>query len=333
MDYGNLLKRAWQIIWNHKFLWALGFLAALGGGGGGGGNTGWRENVQSLADPMEGLPMQEMEQAFAQFERLIAGATIAIIVLSCVFVLLGIVLWLVRLVAEAGLVDAVNKIEDGGKSSFGEALSGGAAVLLRMVGLKILLALPIILIVGAVLIFGAVVFGATAATAVSDAAGSATPFLGAIGLLLACLIPLLCIIFVLALVIAGIDLFAVRGLVIHNMGVIEAIRHGWATLRNNLGEVIVVALILFVIGLLFGLVVGLVMVPFGLIFAAPTFFAVMAGGELNPGALATTGAGLLCLGLVAAILNAIWVAYQSTTFTLAYRHFDRGKAKLAPDAY
>jgi hypothetical protein len=332
MDYGNLLKRAWQIIWNHKFLWALGFLAALGGGGGG-SNTGWRENVQSLADPMEGLPMQEMEQALAQFEQIIAGATIAIIVLSCVFVLLGIVLWLVRLVAEAGLVDAVNKIEDGRKSSFGEALSGGAAVLLRMVGLKILLALPIILIVGVVLVFGAVLFGATAATAVGDPSGSATPFLGAIGLVLACLIPLLCIIFVLALVIAGIDLFAVRGLVIHNMGVIEAIRHGWATLRNNLGEIIVVALILFVVGLLFGLGVGLVLVPFGLIFAAPTFLSLMAGGELNLGVLATTGAGLLCLGLVGAILNAIWVAYQSTTFTLAYRHFDRGKAKLAPEAY
>jgi hypothetical protein len=184
-----------------------------------------------------------------------------------------------------------------------------------------------------VLVFGAVLFGATAATAVGDPSGSATPFLGAIGLVLACLIPLLCIIFVLALVIAGIDLFAVRGLVIHNMGVIEAIRHGWATLRNNLGEIIVVALILFVVGLLFGLGVGLVLVPFGLIFAAPTFLSLMAGGELNLGVLATTGAGLLCLGLVGAILNAIWVAYQSTTFTLAYRHFDRGKAKLAPEAY
>ena len=33
MDYGNLLKRSWDIVWHNKFLFILGFLAALGSGG------------------------------------------------------------------------------------------------------------------------------------------------------------------------------------------------------------------------------------------------------------------------------------------------------------
>ena len=35
MDYGKLLTRAWNIIWEHKFLILLGVLVALGGTGGG----------------------------------------------------------------------------------------------------------------------------------------------------------------------------------------------------------------------------------------------------------------------------------------------------------
>jgi len=34
MNYGDTLKRGWQLTWNNKWLWLLGFLAALGGGGG-----------------------------------------------------------------------------------------------------------------------------------------------------------------------------------------------------------------------------------------------------------------------------------------------------------
>ena len=29
MDYGEIITRAWNITWKNKFLWVLGFLAAL----------------------------------------------------------------------------------------------------------------------------------------------------------------------------------------------------------------------------------------------------------------------------------------------------------------
>jgi hypothetical protein len=38
MDYGWVLKRAWEITWKFKGLWLLGILASCSAGGGGGGN-------------------------------------------------------------------------------------------------------------------------------------------------------------------------------------------------------------------------------------------------------------------------------------------------------
>ena len=37
MNYGEVLSRAWQIIWKYKVLWIFGILAGLGSGGGGSG--------------------------------------------------------------------------------------------------------------------------------------------------------------------------------------------------------------------------------------------------------------------------------------------------------
>ncbi len=46
-NFGEVLTRAWQIIWKNKILWIFGILASCargnaGGAGGGGGNSGYR---------------------------------------------------------------------------------------------------------------------------------------------------------------------------------------------------------------------------------------------------------------------------------------------------
>jgi len=88
VDYGKLLSRAWNIIWEHKFLILLGVLVALGGTGGGGNiNVSLpRGDVQEfdfrLPHPEElGLP---------------TGVLIgAVIVLIGIALVIGIVLWAV----------------------------------------------------------------------------------------------------------------------------------------------------------------------------------------------------------------------------------------------
>ena len=46
MDIGEVLSRAWQIIWKHKVLWIFGILAGCASGGGG-GNPGSGVSWQS----------------------------------------------------------------------------------------------------------------------------------------------------------------------------------------------------------------------------------------------------------------------------------------------
>ena len=45
MDYGKLFRRGWEIVWQNKYLFILGFLAALGGGGGGNSGSNFNYNV------------------------------------------------------------------------------------------------------------------------------------------------------------------------------------------------------------------------------------------------------------------------------------------------
>ncbi len=55
MDYGWVLKRAWEITWKFKGLWVLGILASCsgggGGGGGGGGSSGTGYQFSGESDP------------------------------------------------------------------------------------------------------------------------------------------------------------------------------------------------------------------------------------------------------------------------------------------
>ena len=44
MDYSQLLNRAWNLVWEHKFLILLGVLVALGSAGGGRNNFGAPDN-------------------------------------------------------------------------------------------------------------------------------------------------------------------------------------------------------------------------------------------------------------------------------------------------
>ena len=48
MDYGAVLRRAWQITWTYRFLWALGLLAMFTEGGGGGGFGGGNFNIPTM---------------------------------------------------------------------------------------------------------------------------------------------------------------------------------------------------------------------------------------------------------------------------------------------
>ncbi len=313
MDYGQLFRRSWDIVWQNKYLFILGFLAALGSGSiGSGTNYNFPSSSTSPTSPFPPDFVQEVNLFWGQYGGLILG-------LICFFIILGIVFWLIRLAAQGGLIEAVDRIEAGEKMSFGSAFSAGVARIGGLVGLHLLINLPFI-IFG--LIFGAV-GGSFFMTAlrqggeISEAMGGTFAILAVCGGLLGCLlVPV-------GIIVQIVYPFAQRGLLLQRLGVMDSIRHGWRVVRDNVGDVLLLIIAFLVIGFLFGLVTAVFTIPLAFLAVGPFILDAIQGNEISFGMteIATLAFGGICLGLVAAAVNSVLTAYRSATVTLAYQHF------------
>ena len=313
MNYGDTLRRSWQLTWNNKWLWLLGFLAALGGG------SSISSNSNYQMDPNTTTPGGISPE-------LAAGLTGAVLLLCCIGVIIGILLWLVSLASKGGLITSVVELDRGQPSSFGRAFRQGWRKLLPLVLMTLLLFSVLIILA---IIVAAGFAGSLIATATAAASGESnvlTNIFGTLGLV-ACL--LLCVLFVLAIVLNLIYPFAYRGIMLRDMPVMDSIRHGWRVLRDNLVETLLLGLIFFVINLIIGAIslgiIGLLGISSGMIST------LMAGGELTTTQVVGGIVGVLATGLIFAIISAIFTAWRSATFTLAYEQWT-GKDVLKDSA-
>ena len=173
MDYGWVLKRAWEITWKFKALWVLGILASCSSGGGGGGHGG----------SSSGTGYQyggETDPRFLQFQRWIESipeetwiliaviGVLVILVLSAIALVLGIL-------GQAGLIAGFNQVETNGTVTLGEAWRIGKANFWRLLGVR------------------AVFWAAGIIAGLLIAAVAITTVLGTFGIGLICLIPILCL--------------------------------------------------------------------------------------------------------------------------------------------
>lgn len=328
MDLGNLMRRGWNLTWQNKWMYVLGFLAALGGGVGSGSNFNFSGNMNQPFDPQT---TEEMEAVLAQMANFWANYGWLVILGICALVVLGIVFWLLSLIGRAGLIHAAAELDAKQPTSLREAWSVGVSKLGRMVVLSLLFALPFIVFAVLAAMVVALYFVPIFSAA---AAGQAPPSdfgmsFAAIPILLGCLA---CVLGILGLIITFVQPFSMRGLVLRNLGVSESIGHGWRVLRENLGNILILALIFLVIGI----VVGLIGVFVAGLLAAPFIVPIVLGLVRDTG-LTTLNIVLAVLGalvfiLVTAAISSILVAYQSTTFTLAYQDFTGvGTAEKQPE--
>jgi hypothetical protein len=298
-NFGEVLSRAWQIIWKHKVLWIFGIFAGCSrgsgnfrGNSGGGGNGG---NGQ--------LPPEVM-----RVFQFIQQNLVTVIVAGCILILL---IWAVTIflstIGKVGLIRGTFQVEGGAeKLIFGQLFSESMPYFWRVFGLSLIIAIPV-LIVFAVLIAGLVAFAVSAGNG-NDAANIG--LVGMIPLLIGCFCLLVPVMFVVGIIIRQ----AENAIVLEDLPVLPAISRGWDVFRANLGPIISMAIILAVIGVIVGIIIALPVLA--IVVPAAITFAVNKAQNWTPMIFAGV---CLCLYIpVAWVLNGIITAYTESAWTLTY---------------
>ena len=315
-NFGEVLTRAWQIIWKHKVLWIFGILASCGqgsggGNGGGGGNSGF--DVQG-----PDLPPQVM-QWFQTIEQNIQTYIAIGIAVICV-------IWIITLflstIGRIGLIRGTS-LADGNEESliFGQLFSESTPYFWRVLGLTLILGLPVFIFALALAVFA--IF-AIAGVAGSGAGNESLAAIGIIPLMIGCVCLLIPIMFVLRIIFRQ----AERAVVLEDMALLPSLSRGWEVFRANLGPIIVMAIILGIIGFVVGIVISLPILL--VVIPAAMAFTFGNGDGTMPFIFITA---CVCLyAPVLLVLNGIVTAFIESAWTLTYMRLTQPKQDQDNDA-
>jgi hypothetical protein len=303
MDIGSVLSRAWQTIWRHKVLWIFGILAGCSGAGGNAGNiqTSWQEE----APP-------ELQQYFDRFSQaqdwqiaLFVGILLLIIL---VFVVLAIFF---GTVGRIGLIQGAAQVERGAtRLTFGELFSQSTPYFWRVFGLSLLVGIVTFFLV--ILLLLVVVLGSVV-----------TLGIGAI-----CLVPLLCLAVPVGWLVSVIVEQANVAIVLENRGIIAGLQRGWEVVRNNLGPIIIMGLILVLgVALIGGFIVAL---PLALVITPAILGALSEAPQAAGSGWLITGLCFVAYLPVLLVLNGILSSYIGTAWTYTFIDLTRRGTQVQP---
>ncbi|MEA4908824.1 MAG: hypothetical protein VB089_14460 [Anaerolineaceae bacterium] len=315
MDYGEVLSKAWRIIWKFKVLWIFGLLASCGrGGGGGGGNGGASYRSGSGDMPFNGPnPLDRMFPGMEQFGHRMEmwftseGGWLIITAIVFVILILTVLAILLNTMGRIGLIRGAWRADEGAERlAFGELWRESLPYFWRVLGLTLLMVLAGILL-ALVIVLPLILLSVIT-----------------LGIGLICVLPLLCLMVPVLWFVAAIVEQAYVAIVGEDLGVFEGLKRGWDVTRNNVGQIIVMGLILMfggaVIGFLIAIPAILIVLP------------IIAGFVIN--SQTAMGTGLIVAGIlfliylpVALLASSILQAYVGTAWTLTFRRLTgRGAA-------
>ena len=304
MEFGEILTKAWKIIWKFKILWVFGILSSCGqggGGGGGGGNSG----VQFSGNKVD-LP-SGMSQFFYDLETFfnhIQGWQIAALIIGFFFfiLILSAVFSAISTVGRIGLIQGTVKADAGAdRLTFQELFNSGKPFFLRIFGLNLLIGLAIFIfaILMILPIVGVAIF--------------------TLGIGLVCLIPIICLLVPVSWLASVVIEQANIAIVVEDLNIIDGLQRGWEVFRDNIGNMILMALILVIGGGIVGIILAfpmfLVMVPIliGLIGGSTTGNDFLFGGGIAVAVIC-----FIAYLPVIIVLGGILQAYLKSAWTLTY---------------
>ncbi len=292
MNYGEVLTRAWRIIWTHKSMWIFGILASCSGGGGGGGGNSFQFSGGEFGP--------RAEQFFERTIGRLSETEIALLIGLFLLIVLAIALLAIFLgtIGRIGLIQGTLQAEQGEISiRFGEVFGASLPYFWRVFGLNLLVGLALLVLGLPILLAFAGLIFLTA------------------GIAVICLIPLICLLIPLFYALRVVLEQSSVAIVSEDLDVIAGLQRGWTLFRENLGPMILMGLILILgVETLGGLIVALPV----LIIVIPAAVAVMAGGGAAEGGLLIAGLCLLVYLPVLIVLTGMLRAYTGSSWTLTY---------------
>ena len=303
-NFGEILTRAWQIIWKNRILWIFGILASCGRGGSSFNGSGSNQGNGGFDTPSD-LPPQLIQFLQTIQENLTAFIAITIAVVC--------IIWIVTIflstIGKIGLIRGTSQIDGGTEGLiFGQLFSESLPYFWRIFGLGLIASVPFIIMIAALvaaLLGYVIVLPAGSGSDMPPVLG-----LGLIPLIFGCI----CLLIPLALVINLIVRQAENVIVLEEMNVLPSLSRGWDVFRKNLGPIIIMAIILAVINFAAGLIIAIPII----IVVLPAAIAFAFGEAQNLTPLALAGV-CLCLYIpILLLLNGIAIAYTESAWTLTY---------------
>ena len=329
VNLGEVLSKAWKIVWKFKVLWIFGILAGCGGGsnsrfnynsGGGGSGSGGSGQIPDFLRPFQNM---RPGLIFQEFWRQYAAITAAVIVLLCI---LWIIFYFLGVMGRTGLIKGASKADAGANSlTFGELWTESTPYFWRMFGLNLLVGLPFfILIVIMIVVLGFA--GYLAFGNGGSGAGLGAMFIGITSIFVA----VICVIAVLSIIVGMIVEQAQNALVLEDLGVLESLSRGWNVFKSAVLTIVVMAIILGVIGWVASLIIA---IPF-IAIAVPAVIGIAANGtrQLSNIIIPLLIAGVCCVIFLPVVwlLTGILQAYNQSVWTLTYRRLTAPAAPVAP---
>lgn len=309
MDFGEILSKAWKTIWKNKVLWIFGILAGCGANGGssssGGGNSSINQSSSSWADPGDMFP--QAESFFYNIERSfdnMQDGTIALLIVGGIILalIISVLVLFISSIGKAGLIYGAAKADemeaDAPKLTFKEVWNGGKPYFWRIVLLSLLIGAASIVLV-LLLVAPAILMSVLT-----------------LGVGLFCIIPLICIMVPVFWMVGVLIEQATVAIVVEDLGVFDSIKRAWQiVIQENLGNYVVLGLILGIGGAIVGFVFALPM----FLTMIPIIGGLIAGeGAMRAGIIGGVVIFLLYLPILI-VLSGVLQAYVGTAWTLAFR--------------
>lgn len=303
-NFGEILTRAWQITWKYKVLWIFGILAGCtqGGGGNGGGSSGggsssWSSDFDVPPELKQfAYQMENFGEWFVRNWWIFIIIGIVGLLFAALFIFLG-------TIGRIGLIKGTYKAEMGAETlSFGELFSSSLPYFWRVFGLSFLIGLAILLLMVPFVVLGILTAGIA--------------FL--------CILPLLCLLIPVGMVVGLVIEQSNRAIVLEDLPMFGGLRRGWDVVRANIGPMIIMALILFGLQLVIGILIALPI----FIIVFPSIFAFVLGQAQSFTPLYVALACMCLYAPISWILSGVLTTYTQSAWTLTYMQLTKKSEPL-----